>query len=154
MIDVNLKAMLTMKRVLKLNVGYSDHTLSIEIPIAAVALGASVIEKHFTLNGDMPGPDHKASLEPRELVEMIKAIRNIEVALGNGAKKPSASESKNKRVVRKSIVAAQNICKGEHFTEKNITTKRPATGISPMAWSKVIGRIAQRDFREEELIKL
>jgi N,N'-diacetyllegionaminate synthase len=152
--DVNLSAMLTIKKTFKVNVGYSDHTLGIEVPIAAVALGATVIEKHFTLDKNMKGPDHKASLEPYELITMIKAIRNIEKALGNGIKSPSASELKNKPIVRKSIVAAKNIKKGELLSEENITTKRPGTGISPMQWDKIIGIKAKRDFEEDELIEI
>jgi len=134
-------------------VGYSDHTLGIEIPVAAVALGASVIEKHFTLDKNMEGPDHKASLEPHELKEMVKAIRNIEKALGNGIKKPSPSEMKNKPIARKSIVAACPIQKGELFTERNITVKRPGTGISPMRWDDIIGRRASRSYGKDDLLE-
>lgn len=152
--DVNLKAMLTLRDELKIDVGYSDHTKGIEVPIAAAALGAMVIEKHFTLDKEMEGPDHKASLEPNELQEMVKAIRNIEIALGNGKKSPSESEKKNVGIVRKSIVARCNIIKGEKFTESNLTTKRPGTGISPMAWNDIIGKKAERDFKEDELIEL
>lgn len=152
--DVNLLAMLTMKEVLKVNVGYSDHTPGIEIPIAAVALGATVIEKHFTLDNNMEGPDHKASIEPHELQAMVKAIRNVEKAFGDGIKKPSSSELKNKPIVRKSIVASRNIEKGEIFTEENITVKRPGTGINPMEWDRVIGRRAIRDFKEDEIIEI
>lgn len=152
--DVNLKAMLTLRDELKIDVGYSDHTKGIEVPIAAAALGAMVIEKHFTLDKKMEGPDHKASLEPNELQEMVKAIRNIEIALGNGKKSPSESEKKNVGIVRKSIVARCNIIKGEKFTESNLTTKRPGTGISPMAWNDIIGKKAERDFKEDELIEL
>jgi N,N'-diacetyllegionaminate synthase len=133
-------------------VGYSDHTLGIEVPIAAVAMGATVIEKHFTLDRNMEGPDHKASLEPDELKAMVQAIRNIEKALGNGIKKPSPSELKNKPVARKSIVAARDIKEGEEFTEENLTAKRPGTGISPMRWDEVIGRKAGRDYNIDELI--
>lgn len=150
--DVNLLAMLTIKDNFKVRVGYSDHTLGIEVPIAAVALGAKVIEKHFTLDRSMEGPDHKASLEPNELKEMVKAIRNIEKSLGSGVKKPSASELKNKLIARKSIVASMRIKKGEIFTEQNITTKRPLNGISPMKWDNVIGRIAKKDFKEDDFI--
>ncbi len=132
--DVNLHAMLTIKEAFKVNVGYSDHTLGIEIPIAAVALGASVIEKHYTLDKDMDGPDHKSSLGPDELKLMIKAIRNIEKALGNGIKSPSSSELKNKRIVRKSIIASKDIKMRSLFTEENIAVKRPGVGISPMEW--------------------
>jgi N,N'-diacetyllegionaminate synthase len=150
--DVNLLAMLTIKEAFKVNVGYSDHTPGIEVPIAAVALGASVIEKHFTLDKNLPGPDHKASLEPDELKTMITAIRNIEKALGNGIKKPSPSELKNRPIARKSIVAKKKIRKGEVFTEENITVKRPGTGITPMRWYEFIGKVAERDYEEDELI--
>jgi N,N'-diacetyllegionaminate synthase len=152
--DVNLLAILTIKEAFKVKVGYSDHTLGIEIPIAAVALGASVIEKHFTLDKNMEGPDHKASLEPHELKAMIDAIRNIEKSLGNGIKKPSKSELKNKDIARKSIVAKREIKKGEIFTEDNITVKRPGNGISPMRWYEVLGKVASRDYKEDELIEL
>lgn len=153
--DVNLKAMLHIKEEFGVNVGYSDHTLGIEVPIAAVALGATVIEKHFTLDKNLPGPDHKASLEPEELKQMVLAIRNIEKALGSsGLKEPSKSEVKNKEIARKSIVARENIKKGEVFTEDNITVKRPGTGISPMQWDFVLGKTAKRDFQEDELITL
>lgn len=150
--DVNLLAMVTIKEAFKIKVGYSDHTLGIEIPITAVTLGATVIEKHFTLDKNMPGPDHKASLEPEELKAMITAIRNIEKALGDGIKKPSPSELKNKPIARKSIVAKRDIRKGEIFTEENITIKRPGTGISPMRWYEILGTKAQRDYKEDELI--
>jgi N,N'-diacetyllegionaminate synthase len=133
-------------------VGYSDHTLGIEVPIAAVAMGATVIEKHFTLDRSLPGPDHRASLEPDELEAMVKAIRNIEIALGDGEKKPSPSELKNKPIARKSIVAAKAIVAGELFTEKNLAVKRPGTGISPMRWDEMIGRKAKRDYGKDELI--
>lgn len=150
--DVNLRAMITIGRTFDVPYGYSDHTLGIEVPIAAVALGAKVIEKHFTLDKTMEGPDHKASLEPDELKAMIKAIRNIEVALGSSIKKPTKSELKNRDIARKSIVAKQNIKKGEVLTEENITVKRPGNGISPMRWDEIIGTIAQRDYKEDELI--
>ncbi|MBW2663295.1 MAG: N-acetylneuraminate synthase [Deltaproteobacteria bacterium] len=151
--DVNLTAMQTIKSAFPgVHVGYSDHTEGIEVPIAAVAMGATIIEKHFTLDKNMEGPDHKASLEPDELTVMVKAIRNIEKALGNGIKKPSPSELKNKPIARKSIVAARNIRKGESFTEENLTAKRPGTGISPMRWDEVIGQVAQKDYKEDELI--
>jgi N,N'-diacetyllegionaminate synthase len=150
--DVNLLAMLTMKTELDVEVGYSDHTLGIEIPIAAVALGASVIEKHFTLDKNMEGPDHKASLDPDELKQMVRAIRLIEKAMGDGIKKSSQSEQKNKPVVRKSIVAVKDISKGEVFTEENITTKRPGIGISPMMWDEVIGQRANKDYKQDDLI--
>lgn len=152
--DVNLKAMLTMKEHCRCDVGYSDHTLGIEAAIAAAAMGAVVIEKHFTLDKTMEGPDHKASLEPDELVMMVKAIRNVESAMGDGEKHPSKSEIKNISVVRKSIIAAKNIQKGEVFTIENITTKRPGTGISPMRWNEVIGMRAERDYAEDELIEV
>ena len=152
--DVNLRAMLTIKESLKVRVGYSDHTLGIEVPIAAVALGASVIEKHFTLDRNMIGPDHQASLEPQELKAMVNAIRNIEKALGNGIKKASPSEQKNKAIARKSLVAKNEICKGELFSEDNITAKRPGTGISPMEWDRIIGKVAMRSFKEDDLIEL
>ncbi|MFW5614542.1 N-acetylneuraminate synthase [Campylobacter hyointestinalis] len=150
--DVNLKAMLTIRGAFGVKVGYSDHTPGIEVPIAAVALGATVIEKHFTLDKTMPGPDHKASLEPSELQSMVKAIRNIEIALGDGIKKASSSESKNKPIARKSIVAKCDIKKGDLFSESNLTIKRPGSGISPMRWDEVIGLRATRDYKEDELI--
>ena len=152
--DVNLNAMNTIRDAFKVEVGYSDHTLGIEIPIAAVALGATVIEKHFTLDKTMEGPDHRASLEPDELRAMVKAIRNIEIALGDGLKKLTESESKNKDIARKSIVASQNIKKGEIFTEENLTVKRPGDGISPMNWDQVLGKIAKQDFKEDEKIEI
>ncbi|UCD54987.1 MAG: N-acetylneuraminate synthase [Candidatus Omnitrophota bacterium] len=152
--DVNLLAMLTIRDTFKVEVGYSDHTLGIEVPIAAVALGAAIIEKHFTLDRNMEGPDHKASLELDELKAMVKAIRNIEKTLGNGIKKPSPSEIKNIILVRKSIVATRPIKEGEIFTVKNITTKRPATGISPMEWDKLLGTTAKRDFKKDEVVEL
>ena len=153
--DVNLKAMLHIQRELGLPIGYSDHTLGIEVPIAAVALGATVIEKHFTLDKTLPGPDHKASLEPNELKAMVSAIRNIEKAIGgSGLKKVSKSEEKNKPIARKSIVASTDIKKGNIFTPENLTVKRPGTGISPMQWDEVIGKEAKRDFQEDELIEL
>ncbi len=152
--DVNLKAMQTMRNKFQLEVGYSDHTKGIEVPIAAVTLGATIIEKHFTLDRNMEGPDHKASLEPQELAEMVKSIRNIEKALGNGDKAPSPSEQKNIAVARKSIVAKTKINSGEIFSEKNITVKRPGTGISPMKWFEVLGKKAIRDFDEDELIEI
>jgi N,N'-diacetyllegionaminate synthase len=150
--DVNLRAMLQMKEVLKKPVGYSDHTVGIEVPIAAVALGASVIEKHFTLDRTMEGPDHAASLEPYELAAMVEAIRNIEKSLGDGQKKRSASERKNCEVARKSIVAKKEIKKGEIFSEDNLTVKRPGTGISPMRWHEVIGTLAEKNYMADELI--
>ena len=152
--DVNLRAMQTIREAFGLEVGYSDHTKGIEVPVAAVALGASVIEKHFTLDRNMEGPDHKASLEPQELAKMVKSIRNIETALGTGVKEPSPSEKKNINVARKSIVAATAIKSGEAFSEDNLTVKRPGSGISPMRWFDVIGKIAKRDFIEDEPIEL
>lgn len=152
--DVNLKAMLEIKEKFGVKIGYSDHTEGIEVPIAAVALGATVIEKHFTLDKNMEGPDHKASLEPSELKAMVKSIRNIEQALGTGHKTISESERKNIEIARKSIVAAKDIKEGEIFTEENLTVKRPGNGISPMEWENVIGKMAKRDFQEEELIEL
>jgi N,N'-diacetyllegionaminate synthase len=154
MSDVNLKAMLTIRHELGVAVGYSDHTPGIEVPIAAVALGASVIEKHFTLDRGLPGPDHKASLEPGELRAMVAAIRNIESAMGDGVKRPSPSESRNKAAARKSLVAARAIRAGEPFSESNLAVKRPGSGISPMKWDEVLGRKAPRDFAPDELIEL
>lgn len=152
--DVNLRAMQMLKDEFEVAVGYSDHTAGIEVPIAATALGAEVIEKHFTLDKTMEGPDHKASLEPDELKNMVEAIRNIEVALGDGVKRPSASEQKNIQIARKSIVAAVNIKKGDVFTEANLTVKRPGTGISPMRWKELLGQTATRDYVEDEMIEL
>ncbi len=152
--EVNLSAINTMKAQFKLNTGYSDHTRGIEIPIAAVALGATIIEKHFTLNHNAEGPDHKASLEPQEMAQMVKAIRNVESSIGNGQKSPSPSEMKNISIVRKSIVARTNICCGDLFTEDNLTTKRPGTGLSPMYWKDLLGKRALRDFKKDELIRL
>ncbi len=150
--DVNLLAMVKMREETGLPVGYSDHTQGIEVPIAAAALGAEVIEKHFTLDRKMEGPDHKASLEPQELMQMVVGIRKIESALGSKIKQVSESEMTNVAIVRKSIVAAANIKRGEKYTEKNITTKRPATGISPMLWDEVIGKTADRDYKVDEMI--
>lgn len=152
--DVNLLAMNTIAKTFGVNVGYSDHTLGIEVPIAAVALGACIIEKHFTLNKNMNGPDHKASLESDELMAMIKTIRNIEKSLGNGIKQPSVSEKKNIPIVRKSITANTIIKKGDILSEKNLAIKRPGTGISPMLWDKVIGNKATKDYQPDELIVL
>ena len=154
MIDVNLKAMLTLGSEFGVSFGYSDHTMGIEIPIAAVAMGASVIEKHFTLDRKLSGPDHAASLEPDDLKLMISSIRNIEKALGDGLKIPSNSEKNNISIVRKSIVANNLIKAGELLSEENITVKRPGDGISPMQWDKVIGSKAKRDFEPDELIEL
>ena len=152
--DVNLRAILTLKKKFHLPVGYSDHTKGIEISIAAAAMGASVIEKHFTLDRNMEGPDHRASLEPHELKDMVSAIRNVEAAFGNGEKKPAESEEKNIAVARKSIVANRKIKRGEVFSEENLTTKRPGNGISPMQWFEVLGKTAVKDFEEDELIVL
>jgi len=146
--------MISLKAAFGLQVGYSDHTPGIEVPIAAVALGATVIEKHFTLSRQLPGPDHQASLEPHELKAMVDAIRNIEQALGDGIKRPSASELKNKLIARKSLVASRPILAGEIFSAENLDTKRPGTGVSPMRWDEVIGRPAPRDFAADELIEL
>lgn len=150
--DVNLKAMLTIGNTFDVAFGYSDHTLGIEVPTATVALGASCIEKHFTLDKTMEGPDHKASLEPDELKDMVKAIRNIEKALGSSVKKPSPSETKNKSIARKSIVAKTDIKKGDILSEDNLAIKRPANGISPMRWDEIIGTIATKDYKEDDLI--
>ncbi len=152
--DVNLLAMLSIKNKFNVEIGYSDHTLGIEVPTAAVALGAKVIEKHFTLDRSLPGPDQLASLEPLELRAMVASIRNIELAIsGNGIKEPSSSELKNMEIARKSIVAKTPINKGDIYSESNITTKRPGNGISPMQWDEVIGQVAQADFNEDDLIK-
>lgn len=150
--DVNLKAMQTLGQAFNLPYGYSDHTNGIEVPIAAVALGASVIEKHFTLDRSLPGPDHKASLEPDELSAMVSAIRNIEIALGSSVKQPSPSETKNKAIARKSLVASTAIKQGDIFSENNLTVKRPGTGISPLRWDEIMGTAALRDYQEDELI--
>ena len=150
--DVNLNAMLTIQRELDVAIGYSDHTLGIEVDIAAVALGASIIEKHFTLDQSMAGPDHAASLEPKELKSMVLAIRNIEIALGSDEKKPSRSEGLNISVVRKSIVANKEIKQGDLLTEKNISVKRPGNGINPMRWDEVIGSTARKNYNTDELI--
>ena len=150
--DVNLKAMLTLREELGINIGYSDHTLGIEVPIAAVALGATIIEKHFTLDRSLEGPDHAASLEPHELKQMVTSIRNIEVAIGDGVKKPSNSEIKNVQIARKSIVAMTAISKGEVFTTDNLAVKRPGNGVSPMEWDNFIGSKSNRDYLPDELI--
>ena len=152
--DVNLNAMLTLKQECGCEVGYSDHTMGIEVPIAAVAMGATLIEKHFTLDRGMEGPDHKASLEPDELRAMVMAIRNVENAMGDGKKEPAASEIANIAIARKSIIAAKPIKAGERFTIDNLTTKRPGTGINPMRWNEALGQTAKRDFAEDELIEL
>ena len=152
--DVNLNALAAMRAEFGLEVGYSDHTRGIEVPIAAAALGAVIIEKHFTLDRNMEGPDHRTSLEPDELARMVRGIRNIEKAMGSGVKAPSPSEKKNLAAARKSIVARTTIRAGETLTEENLTVKRPGTGISPMRWNEVIGQKAVRDFEEDERIEL
>ena len=150
--DVNLKAMQTIANAFRINVGYSDHTFGIEVDIAAVAMGAKVIEKHFTLDCTMEGPDHKASLEPNELKAMVRTIRNIEKALGNGIKKPSNSESKNIAIARKSIVAKIEIKVGDYFSEQNLAIKRPGKGVSPMRWDEIIGTISRKNYNADDLI--
>ena len=152
--DVNLKAMLTLQSHFGYKIGYSDHTRGVEVPLAAVALGASVIEKHFTLSRNMEGPDHKASLESSEFADMVRKIRNIEKSLGSEEKKPAEVEMANRSVARKSIIAARDIKKGEVFTESNLTAKRPGNGISPMKWYEILGTKAIRDFKEDELIEI
>jgi N,N'-diacetyllegionaminate synthase len=154
MMDVNLRAMQTIRTAFDVEVGYSDHTFGIEVAIAAAALGASVIEKHVTLDRELPGPDHKASLEPDELAAMVLTIRHVEQALGDGIKRPSPSEIANLPVTRKSIVAACAIRAGERFTPSNLAVKRPGTGLSPMRWDEVLGRKAPRDFASDEMIEL
>jgi N,N'-diacetyllegionaminate synthase len=150
--DVNLNAMVTIGRTFDVAFGYSDHTLGIEVDVAAVAMGASCIEKHFTLDKTMQGPDHKASLDPDELKAMVSAIRNIEIALGSSIKKPSKSEIPNMKVARKSIVASCNIKKGEILNKDNLTVKRPGDGINPMRWDEIVGTVATKDYDEDELI--
>ena len=152
--DVNLKAMLTIREELGVNIGYSDHTLGIEVPIAAVAMGATVFEKHFTLDRTLTGPDHAASLEPHELKSMVTAIRNIKKAMGDGIKKPSPSETRNIPIARKSIVAKKPIKKGERYSEENITVKRPGTGISPVEWDNIINQKSIKDFIIDDLIEV
>ncbi len=152
--DVNLRAMLSIRDAFGVQVGYSDHTAGIEVSLAAVALGATVIEKHFTLDRQLPGPDHQASLEPDELKALVTGIRNIEQALGDGVKRPSVSEAKNIAIVRKSLVAVRSIREGEPFTQENLGVKRPGTGVSPMRLDEVLGRFAKRDFQPDELIEL
>ena len=152
--EVNLKAMRTLAETFRCRAGYSDHTEGIEVAVAAAALGAEVIEKHFTLDKTMEGPDHKASLEPSELRRMVRAIRNIEKAMGSGVKEPSESELGNRKAARKSIVAKREILKGEILSEENVTTKRPGNGINPMKWYQVLGTAAIRDFKEDELIEV
>ena len=151
--DVNLRSMLSIGKILNVNFGYSDHTLGFEVSVAAVALGASCIEKHFTLNSNMRGPDHRASLEPKELTKMINAIRNIEIALGSSIKRPSKSEMPNIKIVRKSLVASQDIKKGEIFTEQNLTTKRPGTGLSPFKIIKFLGKRSLKNYKKDQQIK-
>lgn len=152
--EVNLRAMLTIKKKFGVAVGYSDHTNGIEVSIAAAALGAEVIEKHFTIDKSLPGPDHQASLSPNELAKMVQGIRHVEEALGDGIKRPSACELKNIPIVRRSIFAARDIRRGETFTEKDLIAKRPGTGISPMRWDQVVGSHAKRDFHDDEMIEL
>jgi sialic acid synthase SpsE len=152
--DVNLRAMVAMKSAFGVNTGYSDHTPGIVIPVAAVALGATIIEKHFTLDRNLPGPDHKASLEPHELKAMVEGIRNVERALGDGVKRPSPSELKNKPIARKSLVAIRPISAGEAFSAENMSAKRPGTGLSPMLWDEIVGRTASKDFAVDDLIEL
>jgi N,N'-diacetyllegionaminate synthase len=154
MSDVNLSAMRTINEKFNVSVGYSDHTLGIEIPIAAVALGAVIIEKHFTLDRNLPGPDHKASLEPTEFKAMVSGIRNIEEGLGDGIKRPMPSELLNLEIVRKSIVASTEIKKGELLTAENLTTKRPGSGLSPIYWDSVLGTQAIRSYLKDEFIEL
>ena len=150
--DVNLKAMITIGNTFDVSYGYSDHTLGMEVSIAAVAMGASCIEKHFTLDSNMSGPDHKASLNPNELKNFIRLIRNVEIALGTDTKKPSKSEIPNIKVVRKSIIANSNINKGETLNENNVSVKRPGNGISPMEWDKIIGTMAKKNYKKDDLI--
>lgn len=152
--EVNLRAMLSIQNAFGVKVGYSDHTVGVEISLAAVALGAIMIEKHFTLDRNLPGPDHKASLEPNELNALVSGIRNIELALGDGVKKPFPSEIRNMTIARKSLIAKEKIRKGEIFNEQNVTTKRPGNGISPMRWDEVMGKTASKDFFEDELIEI
>lgn len=152
--DVNLRAMLTLQKEFGCEVGYSDHTPGIEVPIAAVSMGAAIIEKHFTLDCNMDGPDHKASLEPEYLASMVTAIRHIEEALGDGVKRVTDSERENMAVARKSIVAAKDIKAGEVFTEESLTTKRPGTGISPMRWEELLGRISKQNYEEDAVVHL
>ena len=150
--DVNLNAMLTIRDEFNVRVGYSDHTLGIDIPIAAVAMGARIIEKHFTIDRTLPGPDHSASLEPNELKLMVKKLRKIETALGDGAKLPTGSELKNINIARKSIIAKIPISKGDIFSEDNLTVKRPGSGISPMKWDSLIGKVSKTNYDKDDLI--
>ena len=154
MCDVNLNALKTLKEVFNVDIGYSDHTEGIEVPIAAAAMGAVMIEKHFTLDKNMPGPDHKASLDPQELCAMVKAIRNVETAIGSCEKRPTESEKKNIEIARKSIIAKCDIMKGQMLTADNLAVKRPGSGISPMRWFDVLGQTASRDFKKDEMIEL
>jgi sialic acid synthase SpsE len=154
MVDINLRAIDTMVQEFGLRIGYSDHSEGITIPIAAVARGAEVIEKHFTLDRNLPGPDHKASLEPNELIDMVRAIRDVEASLGDGNKIPRASELTNRDVARKSIVAKQPIKKNEPFTEQNIAIKRPGTGISPMEYWSILGVPSTRDYEVDEQVEM
>ena len=150
--EVNLKAMVSIGSEFKVKTGYSDHTVGIEVAIAAVALGATVIEKHFTLDRNLPGPDHRSSLEPTELTALVQSIRNIEIAMGDGAKRPMEAELANRNAARKSLVASREIAKGELFTVENVSVKRPGSGISPMEWDSIIGTVASKDFSEDDLI--
>jgi N,N'-diacetyllegionaminate synthase len=152
--DVNLNAMLSIKNAFRVAVGYSDHTLGVEVPVAAVALGARVVEKHLTLSREMPGPDHRASMEPGEFASMVRAIRNVELAMGDGIKRASESERKNIVLVRKSLVAITPISEGQAFSSENVGVKRPGTGISPMRWNEVMGRFARRNYAIDDLIEL
>lgn len=154
LIDINLKSIKTLEQAFGLNVGYSDHTEGIEVSIAAVALGATIIEKHFTLDKNLPGPDHKASVEPEELKSLVNSIRNVSMALGDGRKRVTTSEFRNIKVARKSLVAATSIKKGESFTTGNISVKRPGVGISPMRYEEIMGRLAPRDFDKDDLIEI
>ncbi len=154
MTEVNLRAMQSIQAAFGVAVGYSDHTQGIEVAIAAVAMGATVIEKHFTLNRSLPGPDHQASLEPSELTAMVAAIRNVEIALGDGVKRLTPGETRNKPAARKSLVASQPIKAGENFSAQNLAVKRPGTGISPMRWDEVLGKVAARNFDADDLIEL
>ena len=150
--EVNLKAMVSIGSEFKVKTGYSDHTVGIEVAIAAVALGATVIEKHFTLDRNLPGPDHRSSLEPTELTALVQSIRNIEIAMGDGVKRPMEAELANRNAARKSLVASREIAKGELFTLENVSVKRPGSGISPMEWDSIIGTVASKDFSEDDLI--
>lgn len=151
--DINLRAMSTLQQAFALPVGYSDHTQGVAIPVAAVALGAVIIEKHFTLDNDLPGPDHKASLEPDELMQMVRSIREVELAMGSALKQPAVSELKNRPIARKSLVAARDICKGESFTRNNLAVKRPGDGISPVYYWEWLGKIADRDYHQDDKVQ-